>query len=828
MRHPSKKHDQTSGRIFELFTNRCRSSCFPAALLPTASPFRNSGHLPGIAIFVGQSHASASAVSNPTEAESRTADLQRRNQTSGMLKVRSAIAGLIASAGGIVMLAPVAMAQQTNPSPAPPIAVPQPAAQEGAASALSEDIIVTATKRPEDVQTVPLAVTGFGSAQLEALNFRNLGSLGFSVPNVQLNDNGAQPGYQNFSIRGLGINSSIPSIDPTVGVFVDGVYQGINAGVLTDNFDLEAIEVLRGPQGVLFGRNVTGGAIVIRTKKPTNTLTMNARVAVETGTKTIADASVSGPIISDILTAKLAAYYSYDDGYFTNSFNGRASGKSRQSILRPMLRFTPSSNLEMLLRYEHGEASGDGSVAQNRALFSKKSKKSNNNEQGFFDNDWDGVTFETNLGTGFGDGSITNIFGYRRFKSVGLSDIDATQFTSFHLDTYTDQDQYSNELRYAGTFGRVEVTTGLYYFTQNLTYLERRTLANGTVIRVGGGSGRFQTAGAFAVADWHFTNTLTLNAGARYTYEKKRASIGTVRAGGGDYLARNIVADFNDAQSWKDVSPKVGLQWQPTLATQAYGYYAKGFRSGGYNFRNTLVGAAPGPFDSEDQNSYEIGIKQKLFGNRARINLAAFTNKIAGIQREIQTPIANVGVAQVIRNVGDVRVRGFEGEAQISLTKRFLLSGLFGYTQSKYLSLDFDLTGDGIIDARDFALKLPRQAPWTYGATAVYDLPLGAGLVSTRATYNHRDANFHTDNNLGIIDKTNTVDLNITYTPNGSNWSLSVYGTNLTNQTIISSNAPLTDIPSFGGDGPTGPRPVPDYAPLAKGRVIGGEFRFHY
>src|SRR5262249_26471834 len=146
-----------------------------------------------------------------------------------------------------------------------PFALPSTAHAQSAVEALTDDeeIVVTARKRgDEHVQDVPLAVTAFGAQQLEALNFQDLQTLSYTMPNVQLEDVGTAPGYANFAIRGLGINSSIPSIDPAVGVFVDGIYLGIPAGVVVDNFDLEGVEVLRGPQGVLFGRNVTGGAVL--------------------------------------------------------------------------------------------------------------------------------------------------------------------------------------------------------------------------------------------------------------------------------------------------------------------------------------------------------------------------------------------------------------------------------------------------------------------------------------------------------------------------------------------------------------------------------------
>lgn len=732
---------------------------------------------------------------------------------------------LLASAlTGAALMAGSAHAQSETP------AEPQQEQPSGGAAAALQDadIIVTATKRPEDVQDVPLAVTAYGAAQLEALNFRDIGSLGYAMPNVALDDNGTSKGYANFSIRGVGVNSSIPSIDPTVGLFVDGVYQGINAGQLFDNFDLEAVEVLRGPQGVLFGRNVTGGAVLLRTRKPSETFELRGRVGVETGLRVVADATVSGPIIEDVLTAKLAAYYSYDDGWFTNLFDNSEYGGDRQFIVRPMLRFAPGENFELLLRYEHGEADGTGPATQNHALYARDSHDFLVNDRGFFHNKWDSATVEANLDVGFGDGTITNIFGWRQFTGDTLSDLDGVDTIQFNIGTFTDQEQISNELRYAGTFGRFDVTTGVYYFTQDLTYLEDRTLAGGAVKRAGGGTGTFDTFGLFGAIDWHFTDSLTLNLGIRYTKEKKEVSISTVRAGGANYLARTFTPDFNDEAEWSDVSPRVGLQWEPTPDTQAYAFFAKGFRSGGYNFRNTLLGAPPGPFDAEEQDAYEIGIKQKFFDNRARVNLAVFQNTIDNVQREVQIPVIGVGIAQLIQNVGTARIRGFEGEIQLAATDNFVIAGQVGYTEGEYQSIDVDLTGDGVINDADFALELPRQSPWTYGGSATLDIPVGDGIVSARASYSHRDKAFHTDNNLGFYTPSDIVDLNLSYTPGGGALTFSVYAKNVTNETSYGNDAVLPDTPAFGGDGPAGPRPLPTFSPLARGRVIGGEMRFNF
>lgn len=697
---------------------------------------------------------------------------------------------------------------------------------QGAAAALeTEDIVVTALKRSDSLQTVPVAISAYGEDQLKAINFRDIGSLGFSMPNVALDDNGTSKGYANFSIRGIGINSSIPSIDPTVGLFVDGVYQGINAGQVFDNFDLEAVEVLRGPQGVLFGRNVTGGAILVRSRKPTDELDVRGRLAVESGARIVADASISGPLVEGKLQAKIAAYYTKDNGWFTNLFDNSKFGKDQQFIIRPMLRYTPADNVEVLLRYEHGEANGDGPPTQNHALYSRDSHDFLVNDRGFYNNNWDSLTGEINVDVAFGDGTITNISAWRRFEGDTLSDLDGVNTIQFNIGTYTDQQQWSNELRYAGTFGRIKPTLGVYYFTQDLTYLEDRTLAGGAVRRAGGGNGKFQTFGAFGAMDWEFIDSLTLNLGLRYTWEKKEVEIATVRTGGADYLARAIVPDFVSNQSWNDLSPKVGLQWQPNSRTQIYGYFAKGFRSGGYNFRNTLLGAKPGPFDSESQDAYEFGLKQRIPGGR--LNIAVFQNTIKDIQREVQVPVVGVGIAQLIQNVGTARVRGFEGEIQFAPVSNFVITAQVGYTDGDYTSLLVDLNGDGLINNSDFTLKLPRQSPWTYGLSGTLDIPFSSGIASARVSFNHRDPAFHTDNNRGFYNAIDLIDANLSYTFADGSVTLSIYGKNLTNETTYGNDAVLPDTAAFGGDG-TGPRPLPTFSPLGRGRVIGGEIRFNF
>ncbi len=154
----------------------------------------------------------------------------------------------------------------------------------------------TKKNRTEELQDVPLAISAFNERAIDARQFITIEDLSFASPNVTLDQIGTTPGVQNFSIRGLGINSLIPSVDPTVGLFMDGVYLGITTGVVVDTFDLESIEILRGPQGLLFGRNVTGGAVLLRSKRPTGEFGAKAKINYETGPQYSASAVVEGSL----------------------------------------------------------------------------------------------------------------------------------------------------------------------------------------------------------------------------------------------------------------------------------------------------------------------------------------------------------------------------------------------------------------------------------------------------------------------------------------------------------------------------------------------------
>lgn len=448
-----------------------------------------------------------------------------------MINRFSSLTALAMLGAGMALAAPAAMAQDSA-------GAAQDQGDEDLSTLDALNVIVvtgTKTQNAENVQDVPIAVTAFNAASLEALKVRDIQSLTYSAPNVSLDQIGTSRGTANFSIRGLGINSSIPSIDPTVGVFVDGVYLGFNGGVVFDLFDIDSVEILRGPQGVLFGRNVTGGAVLINTGNPTNYFSGKFRAAVDgpfvDGGRGSANYTVSGvvsgPIVEDTLLFKLGAYYNKDDGYFTNLFDGSNHGEADTKILRGALegRF---SDLMIRGKLDYFTSDGDGPSAQNRGIFDRNSFDFSINNPGNYDNEiWTGsITTELDIGPG----TLTNIFGYRSYSATTDGDIDSTSLTLFHSNTETEQEQFSNELRYAVSTAAFDLTVGGFWFDQDIAYTEVRNLPTVTPLGFfGGGRQDHQVLGVFVNGQFHLTDALSVIAGVRWSREEKDAGVTYVR-----------------------------------------------------------------------------------------------------------------------------------------------------------------------------------------------------------------------------------------------------------------------------------------------------------
>jgi iron complex outermembrane receptor protein len=659
------------------------------------------------------------------------------------------------------------------------------------------------------------------------MHLRDLSAIGFVAPNVQLEDIGTTRGTANFTIRGIGINSSIPSIDPAVGVFVDGMYLGINGGVVLDMFDLEGVEVLRGPQGLLFGRNVTGGAVLLRTSRPTDEFHVNAKVAAETGLNQFYSAVVSGPL-GDTFGGKLAVYHNNDDGWHENLATGEDHGAADTTIVRAAFDFSPTDTFDAILRFDHGESDGDGPASQNAGLFSADSFDFAIDEPGFYDASWDQAILEASWDVGFGDGQVVNILGWREYENNTNGDIDSSPIHIFHALSNTDQSQWSNELRYSGSFDRYYLTTGIFYLEQDLAYTEQRLIPPAGLNITGGGFQDMTSLGIFTQLDVVLTDEITLNLGARYDREKKEARIANLFLNqcvlGGDCA----FFDLDDSRTWNAFTPKIGLQISPDESTMMYAFWTKGFRSGGYNMRHTSFAFPNEAFDQEELNSVEIGLKKDLADGRVRVNAAAFHNTFTDMQREINLSDPTVGVVQLIRNTADATITGFDAEIGWAMSESLFLQANLGYVDGSYDEVLFDLSSDGVIDAADRELDIPRLAPWSYGAQLTYQRQWSQGTFTVQGSGYHRDASAYTDNNRGSLRAADMFDANLSLGFMDDRLTVSAFGKNLKDEVTIGGDTqlppnfpggPAFPVPSLAGPGAT-------FSPLNKGRVYGLEIQY--
>ncbi len=729
-------------------------------------------------------------------------------------------------------------------------------AQSGGAGALLEEIVTTARKRSaaEAVQDVPIAVNAYGAAQLDALFVKKIEDLSYVMPNVQLESVGTFPGVQNFSIRGQGINSSIPSVDPTVGVFVDGVYLGTTYGVVIDTFDLESVEVLRGPQGLLFGRNVTGGAVVLRNARPNGEFGARFRVGATDSDQINIAALVEGSLVEDKLAAKMVVYYDDDKGYFDNlnpqlasspaphplqpfyikPADGSSVGGLQTKMFRPTLVWTPTDTADLTLILEYGQTTGDGAAWTNvsaQRAGAQPDFATASDETGFTEIDWTQATLEFNLAE-IGGGTLTNILGYRRVNADSAADIDGTDLPIFSAPGMTDQKQISNEIRWSGSFGdNWDAVFGLYYFDQTVGYREARYIwlpppigpaPFGVNLQAAlGGDMDSRNFGAFWSNDFHIGDAWTITAGIRYTDESKSAQI---IIGGCSDNVNFICPRDNLSGDWSNITPKLGAQFKISDNAQMYGFWTKGYRSGGFNFRNARPDVIPpGPTKEEENNTFEVGLKSEFMDGRVRLNVAAFQNKINDMQRELNMPDPQVIVLQATINAGDVTIKGIEADLVALISDNFSVNLSYGWQDGEYdrlnpfiPAIEAQLRLAGVLGPTGVLIgsELPRLAPTNYSLGFSWDIPLGSSLVNLMANHSFRESHPYDDANNAFFSDQRRTNASVNWFSGDEQWTVSLYGKNLEDE------ANWGNLTSIAGLWTAGP--------MKKGREIGLEVNFRY
>ena len=712
---------------------------------------------------------------------------------------------------------------------------PRAHAVEGSAATMIEEVLVTATKRSsaEAAQDVPISITAFSGAQLEAARVERISDVRFLTPNADLQPMSTIPNGTLFAIRGSGTSSSIPSDDPSVGVFMDGVVLGILNGANLDTYDLESMEILRGPQGTLFGRNVTAGAVVARTARPSFETGGDARIIVGNNGRFDVAGRITGALIEDTLAGKLAIMYTSTDGNFDN-VNGDGTpipglvlgreapldnsyGENENIMIRPSLRWKPTERWTVDMVFEYSDTEGDSNAPH----------KQRDNTVGFPDSqkpdldDWDEVNLSTNgineyeyysfvLDATYetDNGAFSFITGYRDMDQYAMIDTDGGGGDIFVFVSNPLQDQFSQEIRWSGTLNdSFELTVGGYYFQQDIDYVEGRHIFGGAVSVALGGVVDHEAFGVFTDFSWRLTDKFIVNGGLRYTDEEKEADISINGDCVGITTDWNPVCDptFSDSEKWDNVSPAIGVQYYLQDQTQIYASWKRGFRSGGFNIRQAVDELTLSPkYDEEQVDTWEIGIKTDIT-DRLRINAGYFYSEYSDLQRVAVQPDAT----QRTVNAAEVTIQGGEFELTWLPLDNLSISAHLGLLDGKYDDLDpgalLALNRARLASRSPFCpcgvatkddLELARLPDWNGGITAILDTPIGdAGTISWRASVKHVDERWNNDSNLFVLPDYTTLDLSATYISPSARWQVTAFGKNVTSADLFTS---FTEISLYG------------------------------
>lgn len=720
-------------------------------------------------------------------------------------------------------------------------------ANTAAASALAiEEVIVTAERREANLQQVPLAVSSFSKSDLEAHQAETIGDLQALVPNLSVHVGDANNAV--VYIRGVGQIDSIAFFEPGVGIYLDDVYLGRAQGAFLDVVDVERIEVLRGPQGSLYGRNSVGGAIKYVSSKPTNELSANLSATVGRYDQLDIKASFSGPLIEDKLLGRLTMAQLGRDGYSDNLFDGSDDGDRNTQFVRAVVEAHPSDNILVELSADYTNTDPDHSRTPAKVTpttvtvvdpyssglstvdFTADSDPFKVNADFNTTEKTEVLGFNATVSWDINDSwSFKSISSYREVDYGTELDLDGTPINSFGIFYFNDQEQTSQEFQLSYNSETVSAVTGLYYFNEEGDTYDGAILSNYLAAVTGEAFTSTDSYAAFGQVDYHISERITATFGFRYTDEEKdyhrqnedfdltalaglsldpetfavgysnpellNPSSADLRLGGGIGVPQNRVDP--DAESFANFSPKLGLKWQHSEDFQVYGNISRGFKSGGFNGR-TSDGQTE-PYDEETLTSYEIGFKSQWLDNLIRLNAAVFHNDYEDLQvSSFEASPSGSGLVGIFTNAGEASIQGFEIEFTARVSEALTLNTNLGYLNAKYDEfISGDLTTGGLIDiSGDRELVNAPEIDAFMGV--VYDIPLESGsLLTLMGDISYRSKTYLEVNSSENLAQAgySMVNASINYASADDHWRIALWGKNLSDKQYRTHAFDLSEFP---------------------------------
>lgn len=677
-----------------------------------------------------------------------------------------------------------AQAQETAASPPPP---------------MLEEIIVTARRMTESLQSVPAAVTAFSGERLERMGTQDLGDVQKLVPNLTLHTGDAANAV--VYIRGVGQIDSLAFADPGVGIYLDDVYLGRAQGAFLDVFDVERIEVLRGPQGTLYGRNTIGGAVKFVSRLPSDEVRGGLEVTGGNFDRVDLKANLSGPLVNGKLAAGAAVAWLSRDGYAVNSVTGKDDGDKETLAWRLALVATPTDRLRISLTADGSDDRPDTSRTPARAtpVFGLVPPNADPFRVDADFNDLSDLSVRGTSGTVEWEASdavtLKSITAYRTLDYDTHLDLDATALPFFGVYVDQAQNQFSQEFQANVTLDRLSAVLGLYFFRE---HDETISGLYGPAIDLVTGSRNDQVNRSYAAygqASYDLTDSLSLTGGLRYTYEEKdfartqeffpATATLPIRLGTG-----LLITDVDTGDDWSSLSPKIGLDYRFSDEVMAYASASRGFKSGGFDGRSNTPEQALS-YDPETMWSYEVGVKSSLLDRRVTLNVAAFHNRYKDLQLSSFVADAQGNFAALFTNAGAATTQGLELELVAAATADLTFSGALGFLDARY----DEYIGPGGVDISD--MRTPVNSPrWTARAGIAWERELGTlGTLLLDADIAYRSKTYPTVSSSEVLaqDGYALVNAQLALQSVDEHWRLALGVKNLTDKRHVTHGFDLSD-----------------------------------
>lgn len=694
----------------------------------------------------------------------------------------------------------------------PALAQETPAIEDASDIATSNEITVIARRREERLLDVPIAISALNTDALEKAGAKDLSGIQGAIPNVNIVQGRGSASSANFYIRGIGQPDALQTFDPAVGVYVDGVYLSRIQGALLNLFDVQRVEVLRGPQGTLYGKNTIGGAVNVVSKKPDlDTIRGEAAVTYGRFDEVTAKGYVSAPLVTDKLALSLAGVYDDREGIVTDPATGKKYNDRNNLSGRAILRAKPSDTVEISIAGDYTRQRNALTLGQNTAPligfdynatftgltpfviapaavgeWDYKASTSFTGDKGQKLDHW-GVsgTINVDLSDAL---QLVSITAYRKLKTDFFVDIDGTTAEVGDVFVGTRQHQFSQELQLKLEADKLKGVLGLYYLNEHVTshqeaYADSYLRYVGTplnFLRTIDDEQDTKSYAAFGQLTYDFTDALSLTGGLRYTRETKEYFRTTTATTSSPVFPAivirntftfpdNLPAPFNTDNSvtYEAWTPSATLSYKPSRNTMVYGSVSRGFKSGGFNGRVNGLGDVTQEIDGqrvivptfkpETVWTYEVGAKGSFLDGRVNLSAAAFYSDYSNFQARVGGGNTGItGGSFPVLNAGKLRIQGFEFDVNVRPADPVTLFASVGY-----LDADYKEFNDGR-RAPSFSCNPTGQAitcrpafapPLTLRTGGEYRVPLGDASLTLGGDVRFVDKHFlSVDNRQGLTE----------------------------------------------------------------------------